>query len=219
MSKYKEIESHIKVLRKAYDQPLLFYVIHCRLRNLLCQYPLKTFTNDMIRLICFSAMPNTLPNQGLELKITKVMNLIKPSNIFSHGHENHDRNEDKFKLMIIIFYLLNRPEKNINHMVLFNLVTNFLGHDDVIDSLIIAVVRKISVASVFDGEVNSKLTKDAYLHVLQTLKNTKLSLGNKIACIPCFIGLKYPIEIDFFIDVTAKSSFLVFNILNTLCFL
>lgn len=219
MSQFHEIEKNVRLLRKAYDQPLLFYVLHCRLRNLLAKYPLKTFTNDMIKLICFSAMPNIVPNQGLEMKIQRLMNILKPNNIFENGSENHDRNEDKFKLIIILYYNLNRPEKYVNHIVLFNLVNNFLGFDNHIDSLIIALLRKIAVTKVFDLETNSKLTVDSFTHMLDKIKNTKISLTNKILSIPCFIEYRHEMfDLNFYEQVTMESQFVIYKYFEAMIF-
>ena len=187
-----EIDRIVGLLKKSYDQPLIFYKLHMHLRYLLQKTTINTFKDDYTKLILYTAMPNIMANQGLELKLQKLMINLKPNVIFDTQPATTETNADKIKLIFILYYLHNRPSHLINHIVLFNLCTNFMGFDDHIDNLIIGIVRKIAVASVFGLESNKKLSRDSFIKILEVINSCELSIGNRIKAIPCFISLVKP---------------------------
>lgn len=181
-------------MKKAYDQPILFHLLHCNLSNiLLTTVPSYEITDDWSKLLIYSAHPNKMPNQSLEIKIQSLIKRLRPP--FD--------NEKKLKLMIVCYYFLNRVVAQANHIVLFELVSNFLGENEYIDSLIIKLLSNVITAKIFNIEQNRKFTNTIVQRMVELLKEKNLSVVNKLRSIVCFIqeDIK-PFQLDF-IEISA----------------
>lgn len=93
---------------------------------------------------------------------------------------------DRLRIVVLCYYLLNRPPSLINPIVLFDLVSNFLGITDHIDSLIISILKKVTVSGVYDSGDNSKLTVDAHRRMISIMYSHDLSWSNTILSLPIY---------------------------------
>ncbi|KAL6122305.1 hypothetical protein NUSPORA_00669 [Nucleospora cyclopteri] len=177
----KDVKKIIQLMKKCYDQPLIFHKLHMHLILILKKLNnLYQIDDEWSKLIIFSASTNKVPNQGLEMKIQKFMRRIRPPL----------ENTGKIKLMIICYYLINRPVKLINHIVLFELVTNFLEINDYFDGLIIKILKRICTADIYQLESNPKLSVEALSKMIEILRNSNLSLINQNQLLPIYINSK-----------------------------
>lgn len=175
-----QVQRTISLMKRAYDQPILFHILHCHLVFLLsATTPTYEITDDWSKILVYSAYPNKLPNQGLELKIQDFLRRIRPP---------LDEPDKKLKLMVICYYLLNRPPALINHIILFELVSHFLGHSEYFDGLIIKILGNMLTAKLYGVEQNKKLSAASTEKMIELVLARDLSLSNQIRALPCFIG-------------------------------
>jgi len=174
-----EVQRTISLMRKAYDQPIVFHLLHSHLVHLLAgTTPTYEIVDEWSKILVYSAYPNKIPNQALELKIQALLKRIKPP---------VDTPESKLRLMVICYYLLNRPPAMINTIILFELVSNFLGCSEYFDSLIVKILSNILLAKTFGVECNRKLTAAAAERMVEIVATKDLSAYNRIRALPCFI--------------------------------
>ncbi|KAM0681683.1 hypothetical protein GINT2_000197 [Glugoides intestinalis] len=189
-----QTQKTIDLMKKAYDQPILFHLLHCNLSHILLKTaPTYEITDDWSKLLIYSAHPNKIPNQSLEIKIQSIIKRLRPP--FD--------NEKKLKIMVICYYLLNRVAAQTNHIVLFELVSNFLCENEYIDSLIIKLLSNVITGKIFNVEQNRKITGTIIQRMVEILKEKDLTLLNKLRSIVCFIQQDIkPFELDF-IEISA----------------
>lgn len=201
-----EIEKTIGLIKKSYKQPIIFHLLHSHLAFLLTKTtPVYEITDDWSRILIFSCHSNTNPNQGLEIKIQQNLKRYRPP--FD--------DEKILKTMIICYYLLNRPSNLINHILVFELVSGFLGFSNYIDGLILRIFSNMLLAKVYGIEENKKMKEDTVTRLQEIIKTKKLSDVNKVRSLICYItGNVIPFELDF---ITIAQSFRSFKELETIC--
>ena len=202
-----QISKTIDLIKKSYNQPILFHLLHSHLSYLLTKTisPISEITDDWSRLLIFSCHQNNSPNQGLEIKLQQNLKRFRPP--FD--------NEKRLKTMIVCYYLINRTVSLVNHVLIFELVSNFLGISDYFDGLILKIFSKILLCKVFSLEANKKMKEDSIVRIQEIIKSTELSEINKIRSLVCFItGNIEPFKIDF---ISIESDFKSFKILETIC--
>lgn len=202
-----EVQRTIHLLKKAYDQPIIFHILHSHLVYLLSTTtPMYEITDEWSKLLIYSAHPNRISNQALELKIQALLKRIRPP---------LDTPESKLKLTIICYYLLNKPSSMINHMIIFDLFSNFLGYSEYFDGLIIKIGSNLLVAGAFRTDTNKKLGGAAANRMLQILQEKNLSLYNKIRALPCFINSNIkPFDLT---QTIINQRFVDFKMLESFC--
>lgn len=174
-----EAQRTIALMRKAYDQPILFHILHSHLAYLLSNTtPTYEIVDEWSKILVYSAYPNKIPNQALELKIQALLKRIRPP---------MDTPESKMRLMVICYYLLNRPPSMINNIVIFELVSNFLGHSEYFDGLILKISSNLLLARTFGVEPNKKLTAAAADRMAEIILTKGLAPYNRIRALPCLI--------------------------------
>lgn len=174
-----QIQRTIELIKKSYDQPILFHILHNHLTFLLQKsFSAHEITDEWSKILVFSAYSNKIPNQGLEMKIQSFIKKLRPP---------FDSNEKKIKLMIICYYLLNRPILMINHIIVFELVTNFMGYSDYIDGLIIKVFSNLVTSRIYSVPANKKVSDDSINRMVESIRSCNLSDVNKIKALVCFI--------------------------------
>lgn len=174
------VQKIINLIKKSYDQPILFHILHSNLVSVLStSNPNFEIFDDWSKILVFSAHQNKIPNQGLELKIQELLKRLRPP---------FDSPEKKLKLMIICYYLLNRPVFLINHILVFELISNFLGYSEHIDGLIIKLLNNIVISEIFNIESNKKIKSSTIERMVELIKSKNLSNQNKIRSLPCFIS-------------------------------
>lgn len=176
-----QIQRTIELIKKTYDQPILFHVLHNHLSFLLQKAVLvHEITDEWSKILIFSASFNKVPNQGLEMKIQSYMKKIRPP---------FNSNESKIKVMIICYYLLNRPISMTNHILVFELVTNFMGFSEYFDGLIIKLLSNLILSRIYPVTANKKVSEDTINKMVDCVKNSNLSDVNKIKSLTCFISV------------------------------
>ena len=86
----------------------------------------------------------------------------------------------KLRLMLVCYYMSNRPVNILNHFILFELVTNFLGISDYFDGLIIGLITKLAVAHLFGLQGNKKVRPDLMNKMINRVMAQQLSENNRI---------------------------------------
>lgn len=203
-----QIQRTIELMKRCYDQPMLFHILHNHLSQLLEKTtPACEVRDDWSRILIFSSHPNKMPNQGLETKIQGLMHKLK-----MHA----DTEENRLRLMCICYYLLNRPPHLINHIVTFELVNSFLGKvSDYFDGLIIKILSSLVLAKVFCVDENRKMRKDALDRMLCILKERTLSDQNRVRALACFVSSSVaPAPVNF---VEILPNYQGYKYLETIC--
>ncbi|ORD97175.1 hypothetical protein HERIO_951 [Hepatospora eriocheir] len=180
-----EIRKVINLIQKSYSQPLILQRLYLHLRDICGTSftPLDNFSS-WDKLIIYGAVDNKLPNQALEMKLLKFLKELKDIKL----SQSVELNIMKLKLTIICYYMINRPIELTNHIVMFNLVSNYMGIDDYFDGLIIKIVKRTVLANVFNLKMNKKLTNDSLTRMIEILSNKELSTANSTQILPCFIN-------------------------------
>lgn len=174
-----KVQKTIDLMKMAYDQPILFHVLHCNLVLLLRNTtPACEIADDWSRVLVYSAHPNKIPNQGLELKMQDLLRRTRPP---------LDTPGKKLKLMIVCYYLLSRPASLINHILVFELVSSFLGCSEYFDGLILRMLSSIVVSRLYNVEQNRKIKDSIVQRMVELVQMKSLSDENKIKALPCFI--------------------------------
>ncbi|ELA42813.1 uncharacterized protein VICG_00128 [Vittaforma corneae ATCC 50505] len=174
-----QVQKTINLIKATYDQPIIFHILHCNLVLLLTNTtPTLEISDDWSKILVYSAHPNKIPNQGLELKIQDFLKKMRPP---------FDTSEKKLKLMVICYYLLNRPASLINHILVFELVSNFLGYSEYFDGLILKMLSNIVISRLYNIEQNKKIKDSVVQRMVELVQTKSLSDENKIKALPCFI--------------------------------
>lgn len=202
-----QIQRTIDLIKKSYDQPIIFHILHSNLvRTLRKATPSFEVTDEWSKILIYSAHPNRMQNQGMELKIQALLKRIRPP---------FDSPGKKLKLMVVCYYLLNRPCSMLNHILVFELVSNFLGYSEYFDGLILKILSNITLARVYSVEPNKKI-KDAIIErMVELVKTTHLNDINKVKSLLCFVDCKIkPFDLSL---TVIDSNFLGYRYLESFC--
>lgn len=202
-----QIRRTIELMKRSYDQPVLFHILHSHLSLLLEKTtPECEMADDWSKILISSCHPNKAPNQGLEAKIQKLIHKIRPA----------EASEDRLRLMCICYYLLSRPPYLVNHIMAFELVNSFLGRtSDYFDGLIIKILSSLVLARVFKVNENRKLKNDALDKMLCTLNERSLSDQNRVRALSCFVNSNVcPAPVNF---VEVLPDYQGYKYLETIC--
>lgn len=202
-----QIQKTISLIKKSYDQPILFHVLYLHLSHLLARTnPLYESNDDWSKIILLSCTSNKLPNQGLEVKLQAFIKKLRPP---------VESNEQRLKIMVVCYYMLSRPAHLANHILLFELVTSMMGCSDHLDGLILTVLGRAVNARFYGLPENKKIREDAVSRMLESVSHRQLSNANKIKALVCFIrGDVRPFSLDF-IDI--QPTFFGYKCLEYIC--
>lgn len=179
----EEIQKTISLIKKSYEQPILFHILHSHLAFLVKKYSIvPNDPNQYTKILISSASENNLMNQGMEIKMLQELKILKQQTISY---------EIKYKLNVICYYMLTRPVALINSMILFSLVSNFIGISDHLDGLIISILNKVTVGRIYGLPINKKISDDAFNRMIEIISKSKLSETNKIKSLVSFTRSNY----------------------------
>ncbi|KAK6090715.1 hypothetical protein P3W45_000438 [Vairimorpha bombi] len=155
----KKVTKILELIKKSYAQPLVFHTLMNHLSYIMDNLnPLYEIQDDWSKIIIYSSIPNRIPNQGLD---SKILNLLKKL------RKDEFENDSKLKLMIILYYMKNRCVDYLNHMIVFELVTNFLGFHDFFDGMILSIFCTAVNSNLFGIKQNKKYRLDSVQHMLK----------------------------------------------------
>ena len=178
-----QISKTISLIKRSYDQPLILHRLYNYLRKLVSEMKIDYHPkDDWEKILILSVTRDISSNQSIELKLQKLIKSIKKHEIIECNSQL-----DKMRLLVICYYLNNRPVEIINHIIVFDLVSNFLGINDYFDGMIISIVRRICLWNIFGYTKNKKVTEDAITRMLEIISCANLSYENKIIVLPCFV--------------------------------
>lgn len=186
-----QISKTISLIKRSYDQPLILHKLYNYLRKLVSEIKTDYYPkDDWEKILILSVTNNTSNNQNIELKLQKLIKCINKQEIIEFNNQL-----DKMRLLVICYYLNSRPVETINHIIVFDLVNNFLGINDYFDGIIINMVRRMCLWNIFGYKKNKKVTEDAIMRMLEILSHANLSYENNIIVLPCFVisSIKPPI--------------------------
>lgn len=203
-----QIQRTISLIKKSYDQPIIFHILYSHLASLLKKTNAEyQISDDWSKIIILGCSTNKLPQQGLEIKLLNLLKKIRPP----LASENN-----KLKLMCICYYILNRPTSLINNLILFELVSNFMGISDYFDGFIITILNKIVTAKAFGVPENTKIQPVTIQRMVSIIYSVSLSNINKIKALPCFIKSdNSPFSLGF---LEISPDLLGFKCLEYICF-
>ncbi|KAI4291632.1 hypothetical protein PAPHI01_0906 [Pancytospora philotis] len=185
-----QIQKVVHLVRKAHGQPILFHMLLAHLAHVLKAVDrVYEATDDWSKVILASCAANKLPNQGLELKMQVLVRKLRPP---------HDSPDSRLKTMLICYYLMNRPARLINHIMLFELVSHYMGISAYLDGLVISILSRFLTAGLYGVEKNKKARDDTVEKMLAMLARCELSEANRVRALACFAesGVK-PLPVDF----------------------
>lgn len=203
-----KIKKTIELMKRAYDQPILFHILHGHLSFLMQKAtPAYEMVDDWSKILVLSCHPNKMPNQGLETKIQQFLNKNRPPLLTS---------DQKLKLMCVCYYFLNRQPSLMNHIALFELVSSYLGLvSDYFDGMIINLLNKTILCRIFEMEENRKNSASSIEKMISILKERTLSDANKAKAIPCFINSDIsPFSMS---HASIQPSYLGYKYLESIC--
>lgn len=203
----KKIIKTIELIKKSYAQPIIFNTLINNLSYLMdtCK-PLYEIKDDWSKILIYCVTPNRIPNQGLD---SKILNLLKKM------RNEKLEDESNLKLLIILYYMKNRNLKYLNHLIVFELISNYMGINDFYDGLILSIFCSAINANLYGFEQNKKYRDDTICHLLNTIKNYNLSSLNIYIALPLFIQYDVPYAIN---DLDIQNDFATFCKLEALCF-
>lgn len=202
----KKVTRIIDLIKKSYSQPLIFHTLINHLSHVKDSLnPLYEIQDDWSKIIMYSVIPNKIPNQGLD---SKILNLLKKI------RKDKFENESKLKIIIILYYMKNRCVDYLNHMIVFELVTNYFGINDYFDSLILSIFCTAINSNLFDIKQNKRYRSDSVHHMLKVVKQQKLSEINKYIALALFIQYDQPYKVS---DIDIQNDLKTFCMLESLC--
>lgn len=202
------VKKVFELMKKSYDQPIIFHLLHSHLVFLLKKVnPDYEMTDDWSKVIILSAHPNTTPNQGIEIKIQKFINVNK---------KNLKSKNINLILMSILYYLLNRPGHLINHIILFELINGYLGRiSDYYDGFILNITIKFILAKIYDNQIRMKVKPEYIVKMVTLIKQSNISDNNKVKSLVCFVFSNIsPFDLNF---VQINNSYLGYKYLEAIC--
>ncbi|KAL7347218.1 putative suppressor of tubulin [Encephalitozoon intestinalis] len=194
-----KVQKIIELIKRSYDQPILFHRLHCHLAYILEKGNLLyEISDEWSRILVLSATQSKDPNQGLERKILSFLKEIRPS---------VSSKESRLKLWIILYYLSSRSPTQVNHLVLFELVSNFIGTSPFVDGLILSIFSRAVTCTSFGLESNKKLGNESIGHLLEIIKKKSLGVLCRALALPCYINHKVepPSLLDLVVENDAQT--------------
>ncbi|CAD26371.1 hypothetical protein [Encephalitozoon cuniculi GB-M1] len=203
-----EVQKTIELIKRSYDQPILFHRLHCHLAYILEKSNLQhEMSDEWSRILIFSAARTKSQNQGLEGKILSFLKEIRPP-ASSKG--------SRLRLWIILYYIRSRSPSQINHLVLFELVSNFMGISSFVDGLILSILAAAITSPVFGLESNKKLRSDSVAYLLGVIKKKPLGVLSRVQALPCYIG--HAVEPPGLLDLRMGNNMQTLVALESICF-
>lgn len=203
-----KIQKIIRLIKQSYDQPLLFHKLHCHLVCVLkASNPLLEVSDEWTKMLIYSAIQSKHPNQSLETKILALLKSIRPP-IENKG--------SRLKLWIILYYMKNRPTEQINHLIVFELINNFMGISAFTDGFILSVLASSILGPSFGLPRNRRLRDDSIVHLLSMVNKRPLELLNKALALPCYIS--YDVEPQGLSELDVQDDVLTLQALERICF-
>ncbi|AFN83481.1 hypothetical protein EROM_080610 [Encephalitozoon romaleae SJ-2008] len=203
-----KVQKTIELIKRSYGQPILFHRLHCHLAYILGKSnPLHEVLDDWSRMLIFSATRNRGQNQGLEGKILSFLKEIRPP--------MNDK-ETRLKLWIVLYYMRSRSPSQANHLVIFELVSNFMGDSAFVDGLILSILCGVITCSNFGLERNKKLRNDTIVYLLEVIKGKSLDGLNRAIALPCYID--HGIEPPSLRDLSIGNDVQTLIVLENVCF-
>ncbi len=204
-----QINKTLSLIRRSYNQPIIFHILHSHLAFLLKKknQSLNAAVDDYEKIIVASATENNLLNQGIEIKILQELKSMKRPLVSK---------KNKLKLITICYYMLTRPASLINHIILFELVSNFLNISDYFDGLIIGILNKITIGKIYGVPSNKKIKNDIIERMIEIVSDAHLCDVNKIKFLVSFIkSSRKPLDLTF---VNFEENFFGYKCLDYISF-
>lgn len=198
----------IELIKRSYDQPILFHMLHCHLAHVLRKgNPLHDVSDEWSRMLVLSAVQSRSANQALEAKILSFLKEIRPP-LSSKG--------TRLRLWIVLYYMRNRSPDQVNHLVLFELVCNFMGVSAFVDGLILSVLGIALAGPSFGLEGNRKLRDEGIVHMLGIVRKKVKGVLCRALALPCYVG--HDVEPAGVQDVTVANDAQTLAVLESVCF-
>lgn len=174
-----KVRKIVALIKQSYDQPLLFHRLHCHLAYVLETInPLLEMSDDWSKMLIYSCIRSKHANQGLETKILALLKTIRPP--VEKGA--------RLRLWIVLYYMKNRPSEQINHLIVYELINNFMGVSSFTDGFILSVFSSAILGPVFGLTGNKKMRDDVVVHLLSVIKSKPLGMLNRITSLPCYVN-------------------------------
>lgn len=160
MEKYHKI---INLIKRTNNQPVLFHMLHSQL-VFVCRttrYIPDPSLDFWSKVILASAIDNKITHRPLE---TKIFEYLKSTRI-------KEREEEKFKLKIVLYYLDSRLLSQLNTFILFELIAYHYNVSPITDHLIDSIVTRHSLSSHFNLKNVKKLHKEGIEKFLKANPN------------------------------------------------
>ncbi|EQB60859.1 dna-directed rna subunit e [Vairimorpha apis BRL 01] len=202
-----KIQKTFLLIKKSYNHPIIFHTLVNHLSFLMQKLnPLYEIKEDWSKILIYSVTPNKIPNQGID---SKILNLLKKS------RKNKCSEEFKLKFMIILYYLKNRPINYLNHLIVFELVSNYLNINDFFDSFILSIFCVSLNSNIFHIQKNKKFSVESNLHLLKKIQNAKFCNTNKYLVLICFVQY----DINYYIsEIDLQNNLNTFYLFESFCF-
>lgn len=148
----EKIKKTIRLLKKCYHQPLLFHILHNHLSFLvknMHSFPQGCFADTFSKILISSTNTKTYVN--LDNKIVSYLkaskHMVKYSAIV------------KYKVKIILYYLINQPYEMFNKFICFELICNYSSIKE-LEVLVASYLQKYALASFFEISIKKKMPAD-----------------------------------------------------------
>ncbi|KAM0671241.1 hypothetical protein CWI42_090640 [Ordospora colligata] len=203
-----KIKRIIELIKRCNDQPIIFHRLYGHLAHALKSVDyLHELNDDWSRMVIYGVVRSKYANQGLEGKVM----------VFLKGHRPPvESSEVRLRIWIVLYYMKNRTVSQLNHMIVFELVSNFMGMTSFIDGLIISVLAIATTGPSFGAVGNKKLREECIEHLLEQVKKKNLSLMNRAMAIPCYFG--HEKEPPLVVDAVMEENLMSVVILERVCF-
>ncbi|KAH9411004.1 hypothetical protein HK407_09g14190 [Ordospora pajunii] len=203
-----KIRRIVELIKRCHDQPIVFHRLYGHLAHVLKSVDyLHEMNDDWSRMVIYGVVRSKHMNQGLEGKMMMFLKGNRPP---------VESSEVRLRIWIILYYMRNRAVCQLNHMIVFELVSNFLGMTSFIDGLIISVLAMGTAGPSFGVTGNKKLKEECVGHLLEEVKKRSLSLLNRAMAIPCYLGHdKEPPRVS---DAEMEANLMSVVVLERVCF-
>lgn len=203
-----KVQRIVSLIKRSYDQPLVFHRLHNHLTYVVQTSRAQVEGGDeWCRMLVQSAVRSKHPNQGLETKILGLLRSMRPP-VESKG--------TRLRLWVILYYMKNRPCEQMNHLIVFELVKNFMGISPYTDGLILSVLGCSVIGSRFGVPRNKRLRDEGVVHLLSVVGKGQLGIVNRAQALPCYID--HDVEPPGLGDLDIQSDAVTLHALEHICF-
>lgn len=203
-----KVQRIVSLIKQTYNQPLLFHRLHSHLTHVLGTVnPLLEMSDDWSKMLIYSAVQSKHPNQALEAKMLVLLKSMRPP-VEGRGC--------RLRLWVVLYYMRNRPSDMVNHLIVFELVSHFLGVSAFTDGFILSIFASSTVGPVFGLSRNKKLRDDGTAHLLAVVGRRPLSMLNRALALPCHIG--HAVQPPALCGLDIQSDALTLRALECICF-